>query len=238
MLLRKCIATDFKILISVKDLVEPTRLINFGNIRLNVIGTSCRYQRRFSSSLDYKNFNNRNYFHSVRFPWALSKVSSFLNELMFNQLFCMLAQQKEEGLDVLTQPFRSLLRGCQSNKPVLGFCVPFYRDSAESRIKNPFLDSPKGTHPKTFFRSRPLPFKGWIVLSAAIRRINHYPANKSYQNLLSHPLDSDFPVDSGTTRPQISMGALQAKLKTTMKDAFLQMILYACISFKMRQKLH
>ena len=67
MLLRKCIATDFKILISVKELVEP-RLINFGNIRLNVIGTSCRYKRRFSSSLDYKNFNNRNYFHSVRFP--------------------------------------------------------------------------------------------------------------------------------------------------------------------------
>ena len=68
MLLRKCIATDFKSLISVKELAEPTRLINFSNIRLNVIGTSCRYKRRFSSSLDYNNFNNRNYFHSVRFP--------------------------------------------------------------------------------------------------------------------------------------------------------------------------
>lgn len=134
MLLCKCIATDFKILIAVKELVELTRLINFSYIRLNATdmkGTFlvrltiriCTIVITFILSVFQEHFQ--------RYIFILISNRSYVQPA-FPQVRCllsMLAQQRGKGLVVLTQPSRTHLRGCQSNKPVVGFCVPFDRET-------------------------------------------------------------------------------------------------------------
>ena len=76
MLVRKCIVTAFKIPVFLKELLKPARLINFiGNIKLRSFLMDMKGTFLFRLPIIINSYS-RNYFHSVRFSRALSKVPS------------------------------------------------------------------------------------------------------------------------------------------------------------------
>ena len=93
-----------------------------------------------------------------------------LNSARYNRIICQRVKNTS-FFERLSCILRALAKGYQGYKSNFGFHVPFDREiwQIKSRIKNPFLDSPKGTNePMNPFWTR----IHWFIWSTMIRAIS------------------------------------------------------------------
>ena len=66
----------------------------------------------------------------IAFPFSQSTFKVTMIEVTENQpqVRCVISVPNQQELVALTQPSRTYLRGCQDDKPLIGFCVPFDRE--------------------------------------------------------------------------------------------------------------
>ena len=88
-------------------------------------------------------------FYMFHRPYSNSRP---LNSARYNRIICQRVENTSlfERLSLI---LHALAKGHQGYKSNFGFHVLSTAKSGKSRIKNPFLDSPKGTHPKSLLTS-------------------------------------------------------------------------------------